>query len=57
MLQSLNHLHSPMLDMLQEVCIILVLESPELDPALQIYLPSAKDKGRITSLDLQATSS
>ncbi|XP_069664098.1 coiled-coil domain-containing protein 169 isoform X3 [Haliaeetus albicilla] len=54
MLQSLHHLHSPVLDLLQEVPVLLVPGSPELDPALQICLTSAKEKGRITSLDLLA---
>lgn len=57
MLWSLNHLHSPVLDLLQEVHVILVLKSEELDPALPLNLMSAKDKGQITSLDLLAASS
>ncbi|XP_032838773.2 uncharacterized protein LOC104362216 isoform X2 [Tyto alba] len=54
-LQSLSHLHSPVLDRLQEDRVFLVLESPELDPALWMCLTSAKEKGRIASLDLLST--
>lgn len=56
-LWSLNHLHSPVLDLLQKVHIILVLKCQELDLALQIHLTGAEDKGQITSHDLLAKSS
>lgn len=38
MLQSLNYLHSPSQDTLQSVHVFLVLGSPELNPALQMFL-------------------
>jgi len=42
MLHSLSHVHGPLLDLLQYVCISHGLESPALDPALQMCLSRAK---------------
>lgn len=53
---SSNHLYGLLLDSLQYVHIYVGLRSSALDPALQMYLTSAEQKGTTTSLDLLAPS-
>lgn len=55
MLQSLNHVHGPLLDLLQYVAISVVLGSSALDPTVQMCLTRAKQRVRITSLSLLET--
>lgn len=57
MLQSPNHFCSPSLDSPQYVQVSSVLVSPELDPAHQVCLTRAKQKGRIFSLTSDTTPS
>lgn len=55
MLQSINHLCSPLLDSLQYGHVCLVWRSTHLDAVLQKCAASAEQGGRIASLDLLAT--
>lgn len=55
MLQLLNHVHGPSLDLLQYVAISLALGSSALDPTVQMCLTRAKQRVRITSLSLLET--
>lgn len=52
MLQALSCLHDPSLDLLEYAHVSLVLDNPALDTALQMCLPGAEQRGRITSFDL-----
>ena len=54
-LQPSDHLHSPPLDLLQQLHVLLVLGVPELDAILQEGLMRAEQRGRITSLTLLVT--
>lgn len=54
MLQSPNHLCGPSLDSLLHAHVCIELGSPKLDPALELCLTRAEQRGRITSLSLLA---
>lgn len=47
MLQSLNHVHGPLLDLLQYVAISVVLGSSALDPTVQMCLTRAEGKDHL----------
>lgn len=52
--QSLHHLHGLSLSLFQCVHISLILQSSDLDPAVQVCLTRAEQRGRITSINLPA---
>ncbi|KAK4807440.1 hypothetical protein QYF61_001991 [Mycteria americana] len=54
-LQPPDHFCGPPLDPLQQLHVLLVLRTPELDAVLQGGLTRAEQRGRIPSLDLLAT--
>ncbi|KAK4819077.1 hypothetical protein QYF61_025310 [Mycteria americana] len=54
-LQPTDHLHGPPLDSLQQLHVLLMLGTPELDAVLQVGPHQHGAEGRITSLDLLAT--
>ena len=53
-LQSLNHLCCLALDSLQDIPVYLLLGSPSLNPALQIFITRAEQRRGITSVNLLA---